>query len=312
MHYKKYILRCLAACFCSMFVIVGAAKPQPESHQSTTSSVNGDVNGDGRVDVNDVNMLINIILETDQGGVPVTRTYEVHGVTFTMVNVEGGSFTMGATEEQGSDALANEYPAHQVTLSDYCIGQTEVTQELWQEVMGYNHSDFNGEFDPLHLQRPVTTVTWDECQTFITKLNELTGATFRLPTEAEWEYAARGGKHSKGYKYAGSDNIDEVAWYVENSYYGDGVLIADFTTMPVGTKLPNELGLYDMNGNVSELCSDWYGPYSEECQVNPTGPAVGEHRSSRGGGWIHEAEYCRVSTRLYGTGGNVAGLRLAQ
>ena len=211
--------------------------------------------------------------------------FEVGGVSFTMVAVEGGTFTMGATAEQGRTAESNEKPAHRVTLRSYYIGQTEVTQELWQAVMGSNPSSFTGD-----LQRPVERVSWNDCQTFITKLNQMTGKNFRLPTEAEWEYAARGGNRSRGFKYAGSNNLDDVAWYDSNS---------GSTTHPVGTKAPNELGLYDMSGNVFEWCRDWYGDYSSDAQANPTGPASGSYRVVRGGGWDFGAWFCRVSGRYF-------------
>ena len=190
---------------------------------------------------------------------------------------------MGATSEQGSDAYSDEKPVHQVTLSDYYIGETEVTQELWQAVMGSNPSSFTGSG-----LLPVEYVSWDDCQTFITKLNVLTGMQFRLPTEAEWEFAARGGNSSQGYKYSGSNNIDDVAWYGSNSNYN---------THEVGTKAPNELGLYDMSGNVWEWCQDWYGSYSSSAQTNPTGPTSGSYRVFRGGGWGSIARACRVSYR---------------
>ncbi len=211
------------------------------------------------------------------------RTFTVNDVSFTMVAVEGGTFTMGATPEQGSDAESNEKPAHQVTLSGYSIGQTEVTQALWVAVMGSNPSQFTGD-----LQRPVEWVSWEDCQSFIAKLNQLTGQNFRLPTEAEWEFAARGGNKSKGYKYAGSNTLGDVAWCKATS--GD-------KTHAVATKSPNELGLYDMSGNVCEWCQDGYGAYSSGAQVNPTGPASGWSRVIRGGGWIFDAWYCRVSNR---------------
>lgn len=198
-----------------------------------------------------------------------------------MVSVAGGTFTMGATAEQGSDAYDDEKPAHKVTLSSFAIGQTEVTQELWEAVMGSNPSNFKGA------KRPVEGISWNDCQTFITKLNQLTGKKFRLPTEAEWEYAARGGKSGKGYKYAGSNTIDEVAWY------GD-------QTHDVATKKPNELGLYDMSGNVFEWCQDWHGGsnyYSSSPQTNPTGPSSGSSRVLRGGSWGDDARLCRVSIR---------------
>ena len=199
-----------------------------------------------------------------------------------MVKVSGGTFQMGATSEQGNDADSDEEPVHQVTLSDYYIGETEVTQELWQAVMGSNPSYFTSSS-----QLPVERVSRNDCQTFISKLNALTGMQFRLPTEAEWEFAARGGNSSQGYKYSGSNNIDDVAWYKSNS---------NSKTHKVGTKAPNELGLYDMNGNVWEWCQDWYGSYSSSAQTNPTGPS-GFYRVSRGGGFYDSARYCRVSNR---------------
>ena len=212
--------------------------------------------------------------------------FTVKGVEFKMVKVEGGTFSMGATPEQGSDADNDEYPVHSVTLSDYCIGETEVTQELWQAVMGSNPSYFKG-----NNQRPVESVSWEECQEFIKELNRLTGRSFRLPTEAEWEYAARGGKHGEkhAYKYSGSNNVDEVAWYDGNS---------GGKPHPVKAKKANELGLYDMSGNVYEWCNDWYGDYQSSPQINPKGPATGELRVLRGGGWIIFGRFVRVSYRF--------------
>ena len=196
--------------------------------------------------------------------------------------VEGGTFTMGATAEQESDAFDYEKPAHQVTLSDYYIGKYEVTQEEWQAVMGKNPSYQKGN------NNPVENVSWNDCQKFIKKLNQLTGLKFALPTEAQWEYAARGGNKSKGYKYSGSNNIDDIAWYYSNN---------GRKKHQVGTKQPNELGIYDMAGNVSEWCSDWYGSYSSSSQTNPVGPSSGSNRVLRGGGWGDDARGCRVSYR---------------
>ncbi|MGM9868598.1 MAG: formylglycine-generating enzyme family protein, partial [Sodaliphilus sp.] len=214
----------------------------------------------------------------------VSETFTVNGVSFDMVKVEGGTFTMGATEEQGSDVFSDEKPTHQVTLSSYYIGKTEVTQELWQAVMGSNPSYFTGT------NLPVENVSWEDCQSFIIKLNVLTGKKFRLPTEAEWEYAARGGNNSQGYKYSGSNTIEDVAWYIKNN---------NSMTHPVATKTPNELGIYDMSGNVEEWCSDWYeyGYYSSSAQTNPTGPDSGSNRVVRGGAWGFIAKFCRVSVR---------------
>ena len=228
---------------------------------------------------------------------PKTENFTVNGVTFTMVGVEGGTFTMGATAEQGSDAFDVELPTHEVTLSSFGIGQTEVTQALWQAVMGNNPSYFSSRNNyDTNLQRPVEFVSWNDCQTFITKLNQLTGKMFRLPTEAEWEFAARGGNKSLGYKYSGSNDLDDVALYwfsipsevVDKSEYG---------TQTVATKAPNELGLYDMSGNVWEWCQDWLDRYSSDAQTNPVGPSTGYSRVMRGGSWLNQAYSCSVSYR---------------
>ena len=229
------------------------------------------------------------------------RTFTVEGVEFKMVAVKGGTFQMGATSEQ-QNTSDNESPVHSVTLSDYYIGETEVTQALWQAVMGSNPSSFTG-----NSQRPVECVSWDDCQTFISRLNSKTGMNFRLPTEAEWEYAARGGNRSNKTQYSGSSNIDNVAWYGSNS---------GSTTHPVKGKSPNELGLYDMSGNVWEWCSDWYSSdyYSNSPRNNPQGPSSGSYRVLRGGGWPYYARYCRVAFRYGNSPGyryDYYGLRLA-
>ena len=201
-----------------------------------------------------------------------------------MVYVKGGTFTMGATAEQGSDAYSDEKPTHSVTLSDFYIGKYEVTQAQWRAVMGSNPSNFQGD------NLPVENVSWNDVQEFIKKLNAQTGKKFRLPTEAEWEYAARGGNQSKGYKYSGSNSISEVAWYDDNSRS---------KTHPVGQKAPNELGIYDMSGNVWEWCQDWYSSsaYSSSSHNNPTGPSSGSNRVLRGGSWDNAASHSRVSDR---------------
>lgn len=212
-------------------------------------------------------------------------TETVEGVKFDMVYVKGGTFNMGATDEQGpEDPDDDEYPVHPVTLSDYYIGKFEVTQGLWKAVMGSNPSNFKkGD------NYPVECVSWNDIQTFLTELNKFTGKKYILPTEAQWEYAARGGAQSKGHKYSGSDTIDDVAWY--GGYSDEG------TTHPVGKKQPNELGLYDMSGNVWEWCSDWFDDYSSELQTDPTGSETGYNRVLRGGSWNFIARSCRVSFR---------------
>lgn len=208
--------------------------------------------------------------------------FTVGEVSFKMVSVEGGTFTMGATAEQGTEATSDELPVRSVTLSNYYIGETEVTQALWQAVMGSNPSDFSGE------NHPVDNVTWEDCQIFIQKLNHLTNQEFRLPTEAEWEFAARGGNKSAGYKYAGSDRLEDVAWYQDN---------CGNTTHPVKLLQANELGLYDMSGNVYEWCQDWYGAYESGAYADPIGVASGNYRLLRGGSWYNYAWRCRVSYR---------------
>ena len=205
-----------------------------------------------------------------------------NGITIDMVKVEAGTFMMGATSEM-QNPWDDEKPVHQVTLTnDYYMGKYEVTQALWKTVMGSNPSYSKGD------NLPVEEVSWNDCQEFISKLNSLTGKKFRLPTEAEWEYAARGGKKSRGYQYSGSSNISDVAWCSDNS---------DSKTHPVGTKQSNELGLYDMTGNVWEWCQDWYGSYVSSSQTNPTGAVSGSRRVGRGGGYSGDARYCRSSYR---------------
>ncbi|MCR5193852.1 MAG: formylglycine-generating enzyme family protein [Bacteroidales bacterium] len=264
-------------------------------------------------------------------------TVTVKGVSFRMIRVQGGTFTMGATAEQGSDADDDEKPAHKVTLSTYYIGETEVTQELWQAVMGSNPSRYKPKetnaaqcsYDAFvadakrlnakkpgtmrvptrqewyaamvttsgTLKRPVEDVCWDDCQKFIRRLNQLTGKKFRLPTEAEWEFAARGGTKSRGYKYSGGNDIGTVAWYTVNAE-DKGESSSDYGTHVVKTKQPNELGIYDMAGNVWELCQDCYGNYSDGAQTSPQGPSTGSCRVGRGGSWNYSASQCRTSNRF--------------
>ena len=218
-------------------------------------------------------------------GSDAVQTFTVNGVSFKMIKVEGGTFTMG-DEDADSEAF-NSRPAHQVTLSTYLIGQTEVTQELWEAVLGRKPSVDRGD------KNPVESVNYYDCINFLTKLNELTGMNFRLPTEAEWEYAARGGNRSKGFAYSGSDDPSEVAWFYENS--GNPVP----RHKPVAKKAPNELGIYDMSGNVFEWCMDWLGDYSSEPQTNPTGPISGTKLVIRGGSYNSNKKLCRVTSRWY-------------
>ena len=233
------------------------------------------------------------IVHSDNITIPVKD-----GISIDMVRVEAGTFTMGATAEM-KDPWKEEKPTHQVTLTnDYYIGKYEVTQALWKAVMGKNPSFFKGD------NLPVEQVSWDDCQEFISKLNRITGKMFRLPTEAEWEYAARGGNNSRGYQYSGSNNVLDVAWVRDNS---------EKVTHAVGTKQPNELGIYDMSGNVWEWCQDWFGEYNNFSQVNPTGANSGSERVHRGGGRILHAWFCHSSCRFSYTPGTCdsdLGLRL--
>ncbi len=225
-----------------------------------------------------------------------TEEFVVNGVRFKMVYVQGGTFFMGATAEQGAEAYKNELPVHSVTLSDYYIGQTEVTQQLWKAVMGvylYEQHNIANAKEPIcelgiGPNSPMYYISWYDCQEFIHKLNQLTGKHFSLPTEAQWEFAARGGNKSCGYKYSGSNSVSEVAWWHNNS---------DSIAHTVAKKRPNELGIYDMSGNVWEWCSDWYGDYSSDDQINPQGVASGSYRILRRGCWFDDAKHCRVSRR---------------
>lgn len=222
-------------------------------------------------------------------------------VSFKMVFVEGGTFSMGANKGD-TEAYLDEKPAHEVTLSDYWIGETLVTQALWQAVMGENPSEFKGD-----INLPVERVSWDDCQVFIKKLNKKTGKKFRLPTEAQWEFAARGGKLGKEnhHQFAGNNNISVVSWYYNNS---------ERKIHPVKEKQPNELGLFDMSGNVCEYCKDWYGYYSSSPSTDPTGPRKGVQRVYRGGCWEDSSRKCRISLRAsinQTERSNHLGLRLA-
>jgi formylglycine-generating enzyme required for sulfatase activity len=216
-----------------------------------------------------------------------------------MVFVQGGTYTRGCTAEQGDDCERYEFPAHEVTLSDFYIGKYEVTQAEWVAVMGENPSKFKGD------SLPVSGVSWNAAHQYIAKLNEKTGRNYRLPTQAEWEYAARGGALSKGYKYSGSNDADEVAWYAGNAEQGEEVdmpfgkarrVVSGMR--PVGQKKPNELGIYDMSGNISEWCSDFAGDYDSSPVTDPV--MEGDYPVYRGGNFLSPGKKLRVSY----TGGN--------
>lgn len=238
----------------------------------------------------------NIIKKGKKGN----TTFSVNGVSFEMIYVNGGNFIMGATSEQNDDYDEKEKPTHSITLSSFHIGKYVVTQELWMAVMNNNPSYSQGEL------YPVENISWYDCQSFIEKLNVITGMSFRLPTEAEWEYAARGGELTHNYKYSGSNNIDDVAWY-RPPLDMDNVSVIEYMTWQldnfreaaceVGNKEPNELGIYDMSGNVYEWCQDWEGPYNSSHQDDPSGPLNGENKIIRGGCWENSPKKCRVSHR---------------
>ena len=275
---------------------------------SGTDSINlsyADTNHDGNITIADVTYLIDYLLTGEWPSLQEAKlNFVVNDIPFTMVLVKAGTFTMGATEEQLDEAFDFEKPAHQVTITrDYYMCETEVTKQLWVSLMNTDPS-WTGTSN----LSPVENVTWDMCQEFIAKLNEITGKNFRLPTEAEWEFAARGGNLSQGYKYSGSDDINEVAWYKGNSVVG-----RIGTPHDVGQKKPNELGLYDMSGNVQEWCQDYYSNYTSESQTDPTGPTSGSERVARGGYAEAPAKSCRVSMRSQTNPsyGLYIGLRLA-
>lgn len=208
-------------------------------------------------------------------------TIEINGVAIPMKLIPGGTFTMGGSLE-GIDYKDNELPAHSMKVESFYVSEYEVTQRLWTAVMGTNPSEFIGE------QNPVESVSWYDCVEFTKKLSSLTGRTFRLPTEVEWEYAAKGGANQENYEFAGSNHIGDVAWAASNS---------GKTTHPVGQKNCNGCGLYDMSGNVYEWCSSWYAPYTVETMNNPLGPNSGEDKVFRGGSWKYSDTYCRVTYR---------------
>lgn len=287
---SRMILAALAVALCNLFSLTSFAQGVIVYKNDETKI---------KVPYNQLDSIATYTYEKGQDDVDENaevKEYTVGGVTFKMIRVEAGTFRMGSM-----DGYPDEQPVHSVTFSsDYYIGETEVTQELWTTVMGENPSHFTSDS-----RLPVEKVSWNDCQTFITKLNALTGASFRLPTEAEWEFAARGGNKSRGYKYSGSNTIDEVAWYSSNS---------SNKTHVVKSKSPNELGIYDMSGNVWEWCSDWVGSYSSSAVTDPKGASAGSCRVNRGGCWINGAASCRCAFRNYFTPTNsnsFVGLRLA-
>ena len=212
--------------------------------------------------------------------------FEVDSIPFSMKRVEGGLFIMGGTNEQHREVISTELPTHTVALDAYYIGHTEVTQALWQAVMP-EWEIMDEWHNPNH---PITDVSWYDCQVFIHRLDSITGMPFRLPTEAEWEFAARGGNKSRYFRFAGSNIADSVGWGLSN---------AGFRKHTVGLKIPNELGLYDMTGNVSEWCSDWYAPYHLGTEPNPKGPITGKEKIMRGGSFSNCQANSHLSYRHY-------------
>lgn len=225
-------------------------------------------------------------------------TETAYGLNLRMVYVEGGTFTMGSTSEQGGEAYSDESPIRQVTVGPFYMGMLEVTQGQWEKVMGTGISQQRNKADPswtlsgVGPDYPMYYVSWEEAKEFCLRLSRQSGKTYRLPTEAEWEYAARGGRKNEGTKYSGGWNLDDVGWYTGNS---------GSSTHVCGTKRSNALGLYDMSGNVWEWCEDWYGPYLSYDTDNPRGASQGSNRVYRGGSWGFNAGFCRVSSRGSGT-----------
>ncbi|MBQ9363136.1 MAG: SUMF1/EgtB/PvdO family nonheme iron enzyme [Bacteroidaceae bacterium] len=253
-----------------------------------------DVNHDGKIDISDVVSVINFM-----AGNQPSESFSILGLTLDMVNVQGGTFMMGTDSPQylGQDL-------HRVTVSNFLIGKEEVTQDLWEAIMGSNPSYKQSQYS-YHF--PVEQVSWYDCQEFISKLNNITGLHFRLPTEAEWEYAARGGNRSKGYIYSGGDDLFEVGWFGYNSDR-----MSHISTL----KSPNELGIYGMSGNVWEWCQDWYEQdyYKSSPSKDPQGPSSGTYKVCRGGSWDDDYKFCQPSYRSRRAPdykANVLGLRLA-
>jgi len=227
-------------------------------------------------------------------------TETAFGINMKMIYVEGGTFTMGCTGEQGSECNDDESPSRRTTVSSFYIGMLEVTQSQWEAVMGTSIYQQKSKANASSIygtgaDYPMYYVSWEEAKEFCLRLSRQTGKTYRLPTEAEWEYAARGGNKNEGTKYSGGWSLGSVGWYDGNS---------NRSSHPCGTKMGNALGIYDMNGNVWEWCEDWYGPYLAYDTDNPKGASSGSYRVLRGGSWINGAGYCRVSERHSSTPSN--------
>ena len=236
-----------------------------------------------------------ITISTKDGKYKAVCTVDVINPAPELIKVEGGTFMMGTDDEDEGLAM----PSHEVTISSFYVAKYPVTQQQWEALMGSNPSYCIGS------KHPVERVSWDDVQLFIKKLNAYTGKKYRLLTEAEWEYAARGGNQSHNYIYSGSDDVDVVAWYRQNS---------DDKSHPVGTKAPNELGIYDMSGNVWEWCSDWADYYTSESQIDPPGPPTGMTRIVRGGCYGNDVRVLKVymrSSSIPNYGGSWIGFRLA-
>ena len=275
--------------------LVATILPKDATNKAVTwmssDSIVATVSNKGLVKALKSGIAVITVITKDGGEIAICNVVARYNWEPEMVFVEPGTFTMGCTNEQGDDCFG-DLPVHQVTLTKgYYIGKYEVTQAQWVAVMGNNPSYFKGD------NLPVEQVNWYDIQDFITRLNGLTEKNYRLPTEAEWEYACRGGVQSVHHKYSGSNNIDDVAWYWDGETY-------EGQTHPVGTKLPNELGIYNMSGNVWEWCNDWYGAYSDEAQTDPQGPVKGGDRIWRGGSWSSVAASCRVSFREHASQSN--------
>lgn len=227
--------------------------------------------------------------------------FDVNGVPFDMQRVEGGVFVMGGTREQHRERISTDLPTHTVALDAYYIASTEVTQALWKAVMP--EWEF---FEELYLPNfPISYISWNDCQEFVRRLDSITGMPFRLPTEAEWEFAARGGNRSKGFRFAGGNIVENVSWGLSN---------AGFRTHEVGKKQPNEVGLYDMTGNVSEWCSDWYAPYHFGTVPNPQGPTTGKEKIIRGSSYSNCQDNSYLSHRYMAVpteATSYCGMRLA-